>query len=597
MTRALVRILGDQSRGFTSRAAIALADIQISTTEIPGAAAYKAAFLNQVFFAMIEFLRCEALTQSQCFRDTTTPGIALGCQLDGRWICEHAHHWAPHSGLSSALLGTGCEDPCRFHRARITAMIENFVLPDFPEPDEPPKPSGPPVKVCKHSRNSRASLLSINPDCFHLAAPSQQTPDLSRFESKADQYVSPSTQATWAEEIYQREVDPWVAGVADIGVVIGCEASAAVAGVSTAITDVEGTDFDFEVVVIDEEAAGRLPGYEPAFSPSITDQIVLVQNADGMVVATGRVPVNNTLNEIRPTVTQITADAATATATATQAAEQVTVLGDGLAAVNTVTSGLQLLLNGSEDSLGLVGQIAQVDGALTQLQTDVSGGGLVLQNDLMLELTTLRAEVQGLIADAQIGINTVLNDGVNGLRQELSGELNVLRATVTDETNRLEANFDARTTEVRLELGADQDSLRAEFQDQVKSTGGRIDDVLIGQRLAGASTIGGSTGRPLEPVVGASLVDAFRSMATAVMSTTDDSNEAEVRTALDAADRSITRMEAAADLGVSVPAVAGGEIVNALERMAEAAEAAGVSGRRMSAINSSIRDVRTELQP
>lgn len=657
MTQGLLRVL--TTREFPTNVASILRGIQITNEEIPGAAAYKAGFLNQLFFAMIEYLRCETLTRAQCFRDTATPGIALGCLIDGRWVCDHGHHWTPQAGLAQALLGGGCEDPCRFHRRRIITMIESFVLPEFPEPDDPPRPGpGGPYRVCRRHRNFTAAaseFLTLR-DCYHIEIPDLRAPDLTFFDTTPDFFTNPSIDVVRAQDVYGRVTDPIDAGVIDISPGIGHGAEAVAIAVAETIRDAQGPDFPVEVITIGEGEVSGLTGYVPAVDTSVSDQIVLVQNAAGMVTATGRVPVNEVLNQVGPTVSGVAVEAAGAAAVAVEAAGQVTSLAGQVQTIGTLANDLQGVIVGVDGSDGLVSRFELIDGTLSTLQDQVLAGGIVGRSDLSAELGVLRVELQGAIDEARIGSVNALTEGISDLRSELNGlqaslrtdigevrsiitsetgllrgELNAVRTTVDTETSQLrgqvdavrtnvdlETNqlrtelgtvrttFDTETTQLRTEVDAKtiavrnealegQDKLRSEFQTVVRDTDGRIDDVLVGQKLADRSFP--LTGTAPGSVLGSSVLEAFRSMASAVETIAPGNDNPEVRAALAEANRSITRMETAAELGAPIAVVGGAEIVTAFERMAEAAEAAGVRGRSLTGLNRSIDAVRTELRP
>lgn len=619
MKSRMMQIL--QSRRFSTEARSRLDRVSIGTTEIPGARAYKAGFLNQVFFALIEFLRCEALTTSACFRPTETPGVALGCAVDGRWDCEPAHHWEPSSGLARSLLGSGCEDPCRFHRARIEALILGFVLPDFPEPDDPPRPTpGGPFHICRHPKLSIGvgNELTMLRNCYHVEIPPFDSPDILVFDRDPDIAFDPTTDIYPVDELYDRVKDPIDAGTITIAGGLGHDVVMVQQGIAEAIVDSEGSTFQFDVMVVDEAEVADLAGYQPAADAAITDQIVLVANDAGMVTATGRVPINGTLNGVGPAVREVSDQATTAVASVNELAGDVVELGGRVATIGLAAEDLSTTILGADGQVGLADRF----GLLEEEVADF--GQAVGSNQLTAELTALSAtlsqqfsektnELEILIATGDRTVRQQFDEVSSDLRQEMSAGQNTLRAEFAADTSALKGDLTALETglrgemvagdngirgdlnlvqtELRRDLNESQSNLWSQVQDQIRTTGSRIDDVLVGRRLA-------TDGPVLERLATNDLrvIETFRAMAEVLESQLADGGGESGRKALRNVDRAVTRLEAAAQMGADLPRVAGDEIVAAFENLSAVVSDMGASTSALRPVTTSITRLRRELQ-
>src|SRR5215207_3882269 len=84
---------------------------------------FKAGFLNQVFFASLDLLRCEREMSAGCVTAADGVGVALGwvhqTGTTWAWDCRYRHDWDVPVGVALALIGGACTDPCDMYRDRL----------------------------------------------------------------------------------------------------------------------------------------------------------------------------------------------------------------------------------------------------------------------------------------------------------------------------------------------------------------------------------------------------------------------------------------------------------------------------------------------
>lgn len=388
------RLAGHVDSGQLAR----LAAISIESGDLPGERGYKAGFLNQVLFAALDLLRCQALMAVSCDRTTARPGVALGWVVQSggawQWHCEYRHAWEPPRGLTSAMLGGSCSDPCRVHREHLEGLLASYVEPE--PPATPPSGGGGTVEpgdfvYCPHG------MIRVGNRCINVIEPPVVIPD-----RWADPWVIDPLGPIWNPpfetnpwEVY--EIDPLDylgSGVLNILPSLGLPATQVEAALDERITDVGGTP-NISVLTMDE--ASGLAGYAPASAVSPADQVVLVADATGRVVATGRV-----------------AAARTARAVGTQLP----------AAIAAADSAL-------EATTGLRSDLAEVGAGLGEVRTDVQE-----LKGFTQEMGTWRAGVDGSIAGVPAQVERLVGEQVGGQFADMQrrvatmeGAIDILRST------------------------------------------------------------------------------------------------------------------------------------------------------------------------
>ena len=278
--------------------------------ELKGIAAvqvYRAAFLNQVLFATIELMRCLALRGAACLRDEETPGVALGwAPKQGGWDCRYRHSFLPSDGLSMALLGGRCGDPCSLIVDRIEAILDSYAEPAAPAPSDPPKPppKGDPAPYCPPKRGRYGRWHS----CY-ITIP-EQFP-----ENWFDDYVVRPDEPFFVDPLWDPRPDYEVIddalnlGTLSVVKLFGTDVVAAEAALRE---ELGGHVTQPDVLVVNERELATTEGFTPDFNIAVGDRFVLVQDDLGKVVATGRVPVQHTLQNVGSNVQTARTDAANA---------------------------------------------------------------------------------------------------------------------------------------------------------------------------------------------------------------------------------------------------------------------------------------------
>lgn len=276
-----------------------LSGLQIPDTVLPAIRMYRAAFLNQVFFAALDLLRCRSLHAATCLRDATRPGVALGwlhvTAGSPVWDCRYRHDFEPSEGLVTALFGGGCDDPCELLRNRFEALVRSYAEPAVPAPADPP--STPPAwgdfHICRKTNKvvaSRNLYRGIPTDCFDWVHPPERLPpgwkDIyvqeSPYRKPFEPPVPPQPDVLYAID----PVDFAEAGVISLLPAVGALAEGTRAVLKDVISGQHVTP-DVRVLTLAEAAA--LPGFAPQSSVSLGDTIVLVRDNQNKIVATGRV--------------------------------------------------------------------------------------------------------------------------------------------------------------------------------------------------------------------------------------------------------------------------------------------------------------------
>ena len=534
MIAALKRALG---RHLTGALARKLDDAIINNAEdLPGVQAWKAAFLNRVFFATLDLLRCEVLTSASCIRTSETPGVALGClrnEGEFSWSCSPRHGFEPPVGLAVALLGSDCDDPCALLAERVRAMISSFFIPAMPKPADPPKPGGGGIKYCRRYAKSGSKLaldrMLWDHRCVHWEIPWKRRPEWERLWD-IDYELKNPLDVIDIRDLYLFDPDQLDAGTISTGLTLGLEPAEAVIGVETAIRDAMGDDFPVDVTVVTPRERQAMDAYQPAVEASVTDRIVLVADNQGKVVEVGRIPVSETLNTVAPTVERVKADTGAAVSTASEARDLAAGAVADIADVRVRNDEISGVLFGLADQVGLIDRVGQIGD-----QVDVfAASGAASVDYVDRTMVAIERDVDRRIAEATAGVSE--------------------------------------------RLKADTDAFRAEMSTWIGRADQRIDSVVY---AAGT--------KPAGPGFDRGYLDAFGALGTAIRETAGDDVRPEVEAALRETERVIGRMEAASGLGSPVEPEL---VVTAMEGMVEALRAGGASGTQLRGVNGAIGRIR-----
>lgn len=380
-----------------------LADLSLESRDLPAIRAFKAAFLNRVLFATLDYLRCEALMRVTCLRASETPGVALGWvhQVGGtwRWECSHAHHWEPPRGLSLAVLGATCENPCGIYLERVQSLIDNFAVPVAPEPEDPPSSGGGrpgDYDVC----NPRKKV--IYRWCEDLYFPPEVIPEdwPELFEGRDFPPDPGWIDPVPPEVLYGVERTDWMeAGSIDLSPAWGGEAEAVQGALTEVVT---GLDVEPNVVVGTGAEVSAMEGYVPSGAVSAADTIVITADAQGKVVATGHVPATRSVRNVGTVMPRVTEAANTAVAATERIGEDLGALG---ARVETFQGELgalgSTLLELQDFRADTAGWRAGVDPALAGLEARIQEEGDRILADVGQRLGALEANVNETIRDVE----------------------------------------------------------------------------------------------------------------------------------------------------------------------------------------------------
>lgn len=303
-----------------------LAGTVIATGDKNAVAAAKAAFLNEVLFAALDLLRVKALLARPPFLEAVRPGVVLGwLRPDGAgwtWDCTYRHDWSPQTGVTLALFGGSCGDPALPWVQRLQSIIDTFVPPTVPDDGKPPVVKPPPF-VCRKAKHF------FHDDCGIKAYPPVELdPRWTRYwvdlpRPGEDRFVVPTP--VLGDEVYHPETpDPVDYGVIDLVGLLGTVAATVTDQLVDLALAAKVTTPNVQMLTAAQATA--LPGFRFDGVATPADTIVLVTSSGGRVVATGRVPIAQSLKDVGTQLPAVTATANRAADVATSALGQFGVL-------------------------------------------------------------------------------------------------------------------------------------------------------------------------------------------------------------------------------------------------------------------------------
>ncbi len=354
-----------------------LESTSIASSDLPGVKGYKAGFINQVLFATLDLLRCRALSAVACDRATTRPGVVLGwVHLVGgtwTWECGYRHAWEPPPGLSQALVAGTCGDPCGVYVDLVESLIAGYAPPD---PPPPPSGGGGVVVVpgdVVYPICPKGWVL-VGGTCMNVYFPPLEViPEwwqVFEIDPLGPVWNPPVDIYEHFEDIVEEVYGGYGWGYFDKTVVtglpaLGYDAEGAAGVLAATIEDLGGTA---NITVLTAGEVADLDGYEPAGTFNLADEIVLTQDGQGRVVATGRVPAAHTARKVG-------VELPAATAKATEAIGLAHAQQAGIDAVTGQVGGIAVEIAGLVDDVGGLTQFQQATAAWRQ-QVDAELGGV-----------------------------------------------------------------------------------------------------------------------------------------------------------------------------------------------------------------------------
>lgn len=474
-----------------------LSAMSLDPTDLPAVNAYKAGFLNQVLFAALDLLRFEALTAQDVFRDTHTPGVALGrLYKDGagtwQWDCGSRHQWEPPTGLTQALFGGSCADPGLPWLQRLVSLIDTFTLPPMPKPDdEPAKLDTADLFICKYWNRAR------HDDCNVILYPNKKIPDhWQKVWIDKQAGVIPPAHFVPTPDSLVYETDPpdtVSVGVIDVGCTFGRKATAVQ---DALVALVGGAGQTPSVLIVTQEGLSGVAGFEHSGVVGVADTMVLIADAKGKVVGTGRVPLGYSQRELGTALPLAATRAATAIQGTDEVKAQVATQGDTITEHGRAVA--TLLKFQESATLWQNGVMQTLSAVPTQIETHTEKQIANFQQSFSGQLGEFVSQAVDALTD-KVGRTAEQVQNLAGRVDVLTGQ----RAVV----GRQEAAVNAGLLEVlRTVRTAVEEVTPEDRRERVRTTLAAADDGL--SRLTAAGEAGGNV-LTASPATLAAVVDAL----------------------------------------------------------------------------------------
>jgi len=564
-------ILGHNGLRLDPDARAKLSSITIAG-DLPAIQAYKASFLNEVFFAALDLLRCEFEMNAGCVTVQDGVGVALGwVHQNGTgwsWDCRYRHDWDVPTGVAVALLGGRCEDPCDLYRDQLNALILAFEVPVTPAPPDDPDDGA--VDICYEKRThwvyGQKYIANICDDIV-VAPENLDERWRDRFREKVP--IPPIPPDKRAELIYRRPETDWAeAGTLSLKDAVGKKTQNVVNEVTNVLTDKGNMS---PVQVVTQNQLNKLGGFQPGLTVSAADAVVLVEDALHKVVGVGSIPANTTMRSAVAEVPRVAGLAADAETAAKTALSTTTTFANRLNTVDDTLKGFTTF------QTSILSWQSTIDGRMSGLINEIDAKALAAVGKYQL---AMQSEI-----DERIGV--AVNTLRVGLVDQVRAEMQVVGSEVrTDVTKDLQA----ATSTLRKEVEADQKQLTNKVGDldqHVAALDGqvqvatrdadrsnqRIDTVLTRTR-ADVGGVGGVGG--VRSVVDRELVDVIGNMRTSIVAAATPAQRPKVNAALaesEEAFKAITEATAAGPVELETQRVALGSVLTSMTTAVEAAGA------------------------
>ncbi len=566
-------ILDRMGSRLSADAAAKLATIAIDG-DLPAIQGFKAGFLNQVFFAALDLLRCERLTAAGCVSGDGSVGVALGwahdVQGDWAWDCEFRHDWQVPTGISLALIGGRCADPCDLYRDQLNAMILAFAVPVVPPKDAPPKDGGGDFSIClDRGRGPYYSYISKY-DCPWVYVPPQKIPPDWREKWVKPKYPpGPIYEDRPIYDIYEIEKpDITEAGIIGLEDAVGRKAENVVENLGQVLKDKGNTS---EIQVVTQNQVEKVDGYRPGLIISAADTVVLTQDALGKVVGVGSIPATTAIRSVAVEMPKATAAAGRAEVTAKSALDATGALGTSLAAVNQ-----QVTAFGTFQASILSWQSA----------TDVRLGGLSneIQTKALAAVNDLQVRVGGQVEErVGVAVETFRAGLLDQVRAEIATAGGAIRA---DAGHDLQIATDA----LRKEAKEDQAGLVAQVGGLNQQVAGLSGQVQVIGRVA-------TPGDVVAPrrAFDADVVGVLDQMRTSIQAAATPAQADKVKAALAESDDAFSRMQVSAAAGTVDLAADPVALHTVLTSMTTAVEAAGAPAADVTKIRTGLSAINQRI--
>ena len=481
----LVRKTGSVAGGFVAlRTAIvnrmgnrldADAKAKLSAMTIDGDLAaiqgFKAGFLNQVFFASLDLLRCELEMSQGCVTTADGIGVALGwLHKDGTtwsWDCRYRHDWDVPVGVALALIGGRCEDPCDLYRDRLNALINAFEVPLTPAPPDDPDDGG--VDLCYdlpdryvyargyHTRITPCERVEIPPEGLELDW-------REHFREKVP--IPPIPPEEEAGLIYKRPPTDWAQkGTITLTKAIGKRTG----NVVTELTDIltsKGNTAPVEVMT--QNKVKDVSGFQHGVVVGAGDKVIVIEDDLHKVIGVGSVPANAGMVEAVAEVPKVVGIAKSAETAAKTALSTTTTFTNRLNTVDDTLKGFTTF------QTNILSWQSTIDGRVGGLTNEIDSKALAAVGQYQL---AMQSEI-----DERIGV--AVNTLRVGLVDQVRAEMQVIGADVKTDVAK---DLQVATTALRKDVEADQKQLLNKFENLDQHVGALDGQVQVATRDADRS--------------------------------------------------------------------------------------------------------------
>lgn len=470
LRNAIVARLGDRLEA-DAKAKLAVMTID---GDLPAIQGFKAGFLNQVFFAALDLLRCERLTAAGCVTPGTSLGVALGwAHQNGtawEWDCEYRHDWQIPTGVAMAIVGGRCVDPCDLYRDEINALINAFEVPVTPAPDEDPDTGPGGFDICFDRKFGRTHAIDWSKLCPSVVFPPERvSPGIKDRWTKVKPVIPRwPPEEEFLEDIYEIPRTDWAeAGIIGLDPAVGKRAPDMARELETLLKTAGNAT---EVRVVRQNALGAIDGYRPGLAVSAADTIVLTEDARGKVIGAGSVPAVTTVRTAVAEVPKAAAAATRAETAATSALDTAGQLSTQLVAVDKRLDG--------------IGEF-QTNVLEWQTSVDLVIGGI----DHEIDVRTLAA-----VGEYQLRTATQIEERINtSLTNLRTGILDQVRAEISGIEGGLKADvardIQAATVSIRSEVESEQLALTTKVGDLGQEIAGLTGEVRTVAQAAERSNV------------------------------------------------------------------------------------------------------------
>lgn len=546
--------------------------------------------VNEVLYTAWAYFRCQAQIAASCLgvaaddpEHAGRPGVALGWlhQVGTAWTFDHRyrHEFQLSRALYAAFAG-GAVD-CAKHLDHMRVLLQEVEVPAPPPTGGTTPPATGEIDICK-----------VTEMRYGRCGPwwTKDRHERFRYEAFVDPSRSykpvPPEDPDWGTHFFDdtMNIDLLDIGVVRLGQFVNTNGIAAKTNLIAAITEL-GVEPKVEVLPVGQLSS--TPGFQPRLVVSAGDRILLGVNADGATVAFGSVSTQSALAD----VSAVPGIAAAARETAQHAIERV----DGLE---------PLARNASLDATRLLDEFGGLSeewsafkrGLPTESVLDRAGGiakdlGVLEKRTAQFQRTldTTRSQLDSKIRKIEVDNKSQ----IDRLRAHVNNADTEIKGMVRENRHRVERQrvvverMDQETAGTRDRV----DEIGRTTADRIAEFGNRMDTQAIAIR----------TGMTLQDATRAratneSLLGALTSLAAATQAAATGAQKGRVTKALAKSEAHFETLRRGTSSNVTLTETAPRAVLGALEGIVDALQAAGVAGTELADVQSSLANVRRNIE-